>query len=110
MAIDYRARLNEALKGAGEHGWEYIGNNTLRRMSEHVTPQYAIDNGWYPSPTYSTVEFISFVLVSGGKAPKAVYGSAACPWVGRTDNSISFKRSLELLAQPLADSTLHDRD
>ncbi|QBZ73541.1 hypothetical protein SEA_MISCHIEF19_56 [Streptomyces phage Mischief19] len=109
MAIDYRAKLNAALTAAGENGWEYIGNNTMRRMTTHVTPQFALDNGWYPSTDYSTVEFISFVLVSKG-APKVTYGSAPCPWVGRSDSTISFKRSLELLAQPLADSTLHDRD
>jgi len=109
VAIDYRAKLNEALKASAANGWEYIGNNTMRRMTEHETPQYAIDAGWWTSPTYTTVEFVGYVLVSKG-APKATYGSAACPWVGRSDSSISFKRSLELLAQPLADSTLHDRD
>lgn len=110
MATDYRAKLNAALKGAVDNGWEYIGNNTMRRMSEHVTPQWARDNGWYPAETYNTIEFLSFILMPPGRAPKVVYGTAPCAWVGRSDTKISFKRATELLAQPIAESPIHDRD
>lgn len=106
----------DAANAAKANGWDVLnvdsvrGIVTLRRMTEHQTPQYAMDNDWYPSPTYNTLEFVSLMFTSRTRVPKVTYGTAPCPWVGRTDTSISFKRSLELLAQPLADSEIHDRD
>lgn len=108
-------QARDAINAAGANGWQIIPANTpntitVRRMTEHVTPQWAQDNGWYPNTVYSTCEFLSFVFFSRTRVPKVTYGTAPCPWVGRTDTSLSFKRSLELLAQPLAESSIHDRD
>lgn len=107
MATDYRAKLNQALATASEQGWEYIGNNTMRRMASHPTPQFAMDNDWYPGTEYNSIEFLTFLLMPTGRAPKVTYGVARTAWTGRQDSTISFKRSLELLAQPLADSSVH---
>lgn len=109
MAKDYRAELNAALLAAADNGWTYIGNNTMRRTTTHPTPQYALDAGWYTGTEYDTHEFLSFILLGGNRAPKVVYGVAHCAWTGRQDTSVSFKRSKELLAQPLSESTVHDR-
>lgn len=107
---DYKAELNAALIASAANGWTYMGNNTMRRRTEHETPAYAINAEWYEQPTYSTLEFLSFLLLEGNRAPKAVYGTGPCPWVGRRDSKISFKRALELLGQPLEESAIHDRD
>lgn len=109
-------QVKDAVDAAKANGWEFTGIThggstiSLRRMTEHDTPQYAMDNDWYPSPTYTTVEFLGIRFTSRTKVPKTVHGTAPCPWVGRTDRSISFKAVLELLAQPVSQSELHDRD
>lgn len=107
---DWMKQAVDAVNAGAANGWEIINATTVRRLTQHDTPQYAMDNGWYPSPTYSTCEFLSFVFMPSGRVPKVVYGTAPCPWVGRSDASISFKRAKELLAQPLADAAIHDRD
>lgn len=107
---DRFAEIQAAVKDADANGWHVLNETTVRRMTEHVTPQWALDNGWAAGATYTTVEFLSFVFRARNLVPKVIYGTAPCPWVGRSDASISFKRAKELLAQPLADSKIHDRD
>lgn len=107
---DRFTQVQDAVRAAEANGWTVLNGSTVRRKSEHSTPQYAKDNGWWTSDTYSTLEFISFVFGSRDRVPKVVYGTSTCAWTGRSDRDISFKRSLELLAQPLPDSEIHDRD
>lgn len=112
---DRLIQTKDAIEAAKANGWEFMGIASgsiiqLRRMTEHSTPQYAMDNGWYPPPTYSTIEFLSFLFINRSKVPKVTYGTAACPWVGRLDRSLSFKAALALLTQPVSESELHDRD
>lgn len=109
MAVNRLAQLKETADAAEANGWTYVGNSTFRRMTEHLTPQRAIDNGWWTDSTYTACEFLAFVLRGVNRVPKVVYGTTPCPWVGLSDCSISFKRALDLFAQPLAESEIHDR-
>lgn len=108
MAKDRVAELKAAITAAEANGWTYIGNNTVRRMAEHVTPPFAMDNGWYPGSTYNSLEFMSFLLMGPSRAPKCIHGTVRVPWIMRSDRSISWKRTLELLAQPVTESDIHN--
>lgn len=106
---DYRAELQDLIKAAEHNGWTYIGNNTVRRMVEHETPEYAQRNGWWEGEKYASLEFLSFIFPRlAGRAPKVVYGTNNCPWTERRDTYISYRRSVELLAEPLHLSPVHD--
>lgn len=107
MAKDRMAELRNATKAAEANGWTYIGNSTVRRMAEHVTPQFALDNGWAPGSTYKSLEFLSFVFSDRARVPKVIYGTCRTSWTGRSDRSISWKRTLELLAEDIAASEIH---
>lgn len=107
---DRMIETKNAIDAGAANGWVYIGNSTVRRTTTHATPQFALDAGWYTGPEYDTHEFLSFVFGDRNRVPKVVYGVAHCAWTGRSDSSVSFRRAKELLAQPLADSDVHDRD
>lgn len=107
---DYSIELNDLIEQAERHGWKYIGNNTVRRMAEHETPEFAQTNGWWNGDTYASLEFLSFVFPRiSGRAPKVVYGTSSCPWLSRQDISINYRHAVELLAQPIRLSQVHDR-
>ena len=108
MAKDRVAELKAAIVAAEANGWTYIGNNTVRRMVEHETPQFAKDNGWWTAATYESLEFLSFVLNGPTRAPHCVYGTCRTTWTGRRDQKIAWKRTLELLAQPVEEPEIHD--
>lgn len=107
---DRIAELTEALRTGADNGWERVpgSRDTVRRVTEHATPQFAKDNGWWTSDTYSTCEFLSFTFGSRTRVPSVVYGVRTCPWVQGSDKRISYRNALFLLAQPLASSELHD--
>lgn len=107
---DRFAETLTAVKAAEANGWHRIEGGKLRRMTEHGTPQFVIDAGWWTNPMYTTCEFMSFVFSSRTRVPKVIYGVSSCPWVGGSDRGISFKAALALLAQPLDQSEIHDRD
>lgn len=109
MAKDRAAELAGLIKDAEANGWTYIGNNTVRRMVEHETPEFAQRHGWWTGSTYASLEFLSFVFPRiTGRAPKVVYGTNSNAWTARSDRSISYRRAVELLAQPLHLSEIHD--
>lgn len=108
MAKDRLAELKAAITAAEANGWTYVGNNTVRRMAEHVTPQFAVDNGWYPGATYNSLEFLSFVLNGPSRAPHVTYGVCRVPWIDRQDRNVNWKRTLELLAEPIGSSDVHN--
>ena len=108
MAKDRVAELKAAIVAAKVNGWTYIGNSTVRRMSEHTTPQFALDNDWYPGRSYSRVEFLSFVLNGPSRVPHVTYGVVRVPWTARSDRSLTWKRTLELLAEPIELSEVHE--
>ena len=108
MAKDRMIELRNAIKAAEANGWTYIGNNTVRRMAEHVTPQFARDNGWAPGSTYASLEFLSFVLRGPSRAPHVTYGMVRYPWIARQDSRLTWTRTLELLSQPIASSDVHN--
>lgn len=107
--VDRMQQVRDAVKAAEANGWEILNGSTVRRISEHEAPQYAIDNGWWPGRTYQTIEFLGFVFGQrADRVPKVVYKVAPCPWIAKRDRLISFKQSLELLAQPVAESDVHN--
>uniref|UniRef100_A0AAU7GWW5 Uncharacterized protein n=1 Tax=Streptomyces phage Geonosis TaxID=3158856 RepID=A0AAU7GWW5_9CAUD len=109
MAKNRAAEVAELIKAAETNGWTYIGNNTVRRMAEHTTPDYAQHHGWWTGSTYASLEFLSFVFpLITSRVPKVVYGTHNTPWTARSDRSISYRRAVELLAQPLHLSEVHD--
>lgn len=108
MAKDRVAELKGAIKDAEANGWTYIGNNTVRRMVEHETPQFAKDAGWWTPTTYRSLEFLSFVLNGPSRVPHVIYGTCRTAWTGRRDQKITWKRTLELLAQPVHLSEVHE--
>lgn len=108
MAKDRVAELKAAITAAEANGWTYIGNNTVRRTATHATPQFALDNGWAPGGTYTSLEFLSFVLRGPSRVPGCIHKTMRCPWVARSDRSISWTRTLELLAQPIDASDIHN--
>lgn len=109
MAKNHAAELADLIKEAESNGWTYIGNNTVRRMAEHETPEFAQKHGWWTGSTYASLEFLSFVFPRiTGRVPKVVYGTNNTPWTARSDRSISYRRAVELLAEPLHLSEIHD--
>lgn len=109
MGKNYAAELKILIDQAEVNGWTYIGNNMVRRMSEHDTPEYAQQHGWWNGDTYASLEFLSFVFhLIPGRAPKVVHGAHNTPWTTRSDRSISYRRAVELLAQPVHLSDVHD--
>lgn len=112
---DRLMQTKDAIEAAKANGWEFLSIQSgsiiqMRRMTEHSTPQYAMDNDWWGPTTYTTCEFISFIFTDRNRVPKVTYATHTCPWVGRNDVRISYKTALALLAQPVAESELHDRD
>lgn len=108
--MDYYAKINQAAQDAETRAWERVPgqyNPTWVRRIPHPTPQFAINNGWYPGPTYFSYEFVSFILLGRNRAPKAVYRTSRTPWTPTTDRSVSCKRALEILASPTADVHLN---
>lgn len=109
MANSHATELKGLITQAEANGWTYIGNNTVRRMAEHQTPEFAQKHGWWNGSTYTSLEFLSFVFPRiGSRAPRVVYGSISCPWRTRNDLRISYRRAVELLAQPLDASDVHN--
>ncbi len=109
MAKNYAAELKDLIETAEANGWKYIGNNTVRRMVEHQTPGFVQQNGWWAGSTYASLEFMSFVFpLITGRAPKVVHGTSNVPWTTRRDDRISYRRAVELLAQPVHLSEIHD--
>ncbi|ATN93718.1 hypothetical protein SEA_ABT2GRADUATEX2_48 [Streptomyces phage Abt2graduatex2] len=109
MARNYAAELKDLIENAEANGWTYIGNNTVRRMAEHETPEFAQKHGWWTSSTYASLEFLSFVFPRViGRVPKVVYGTNNTPWTARRDRTISYRRAVELLAEPIHLSETHN--
>lgn len=104
--MDYYEKINEAAQDAESRAWERVPgqyNPTWRRTVFHHTPEFAINNGWWPGDMYQSYEFISFILRGRNLAPKAVYRTSRTPWTPTTDRSVSCKRALEILAAEVAD-------
>lgn len=89
----------EAAKAAKEFGWEIFEPNGLRRLTEHKTPEHAIEYGWWTRETYTECEFVNFGAIDG-EAKWAIHAYTPCPWVERRDQKISIKKAIELLSTP----------
>jgi len=103
---DRYAQTLEAIKDAVGRGWEIVpGQPTVRRMREHVTPEFAIKNEWWTGPEYNSIEFMSFVWHSRDRVPTVLYTTVRTPWTPREKDGqpISFKRALEILASETSD-------
>jgi hypothetical protein len=105
--MDYIEQLRDRLKAAEAEGWSHATSLMAVRMTRHDTPKLVLDADWYPSPTYHCTEILGFTFTARNRVPVCVYKDRSRPWVDGTDRRISYKRALELLAQPLAESDFH---
>lgn len=95
------ATVREALAFALAHGWEPTPGkaNSLRRTTEHATPE-RIPKNWWPGKTYTSVEFVDFRVFDGGAKITAFYNTTRCPWVARSDRKVSLVAALAVLNNP----------
>src|SRR6266498_3659872 len=100
MTTDRFAQTADAINDAKDRGWEYIGNNTVRRSRQHDTPAHVIDYGWWTGQVYSSSEFLAFVWHGRERVPTVLYTTARTYWTPRERDGqkISFKKALEILA------------
>lgn len=96
---EMREALAEALSPS--RGWERTPGkaNSLMRTAEHPTPERIPEN-WWPGETYTSHEWITFLVFDGGARIVAFHDTARCPWTTRSDRKISLKRALEILRDP----------
>lgn len=103
---DYYEKINEAVADAESRGWVRIPgqyNPTWRRSVDHPTPEFAIKNGWWTGATYTSHEFVAFILRDRDRAPSVVYETSRTHWTPKTGRKISFKQALEILASDTSD-------
>lgn len=93
--------LQDALAFALANGWEITPGrtNSVRRIVKHDTPE-RIPASWWPGKTYTSTEFITFLVFDEGAAISAFHDTSRSPWVGRADRKVSVKRALEILLNP----------
>lgn len=93
--------VKDALVFALANGWERTPGrpNSLRRTAEHRTPE-RIPASWWPGKTYTSVEFVDFLVMDGGASITAFHSTTRCPWIARSDRKVSVKRALEILNDP----------
>ena len=101
MAANRIKDVKKALATAVSQGWERTPGraNSLRRMTEHETPE-RIPKNWWPGEKYHSVEFIDFLVFDGGARITAFHSTTRCPWIARSDQKVSVKRALEILRDP----------
>ncbi len=100
--------IKAAIDAATVNGWKYLGDGIVFRSVPHVTPQLVRDNFGYHRASYSSHETLLFSFRDRTRDPKVIYGVEYAPWTEFSDAAISFTRALELLAQPVADSDVHN--
>jgi len=105
MTIDRLVQAAAAIKDAQDRGWEYIGNNTVRRTRQHDTPAHVIKNGWWTGQVYSSAEFLGFIWHGRDRVPTVLYSTQRTYWTPREKNGqrISFKWALDILASSTSD-------
>lgn len=93
--------VREALELALSQGWTRTPGkaNSVVRTTEHQTPE-RIPKSWWPGETYTSHDWITFLVFDGGAKIVAFYDTSRCPWVVRSDQKISLKRALEILRDP----------
>lgn len=106
---DRIAELQSHLAEAAKTGWHPTPGkpNGLSRIVRHDTPEN-LPERWWGMPTYDSHEFLTFLFTDRNRVPKVIYGVTRTPWTGRQDSSISYRKALTLLAQPVADSDVHN--
>lgn len=93
--------VKDALALALANGWERTPGkpNSVMRAVEHRTPE-RITKNWWPGETYTSCEWVSFLVFDGGARITAFHDTSRCPWVIRQDRKVSLKRALEILSDP----------
>lgn len=107
--MDRIKQLHEALKASQKNGWVFTASGMAVRVTTHETPESIMAGGHWQGATYTAVEALDFTFTQCNRVPITVYKTTTCPWVTRLDQKISYRRGLELLAQPLAESLFHRR-
>lgn len=105
--MDKVEQLRRFFEAATEHGWATTNVGIAIRMTDQTTPSEVIEAGWYPSSTYQCSEVLDFTFVRRDRVPIVVYKDRSRPWIEGTDTRISYRKALELLSQPLAESEFH---
>lgn len=104
---DFYEEIIKATADAVEHrGWVRLRegfNPTWYRCVDHDTPQKIRDFGWWPGEVYSSRESVAFILRDRNHAPKVIYNLRRTYWTPGSVHTISFKKSLEILAAETAD-------
>jgi len=98
--------LRRHVEAAGENGWVPRTGQSVGRETEHETPRHVREQGWWTAPTYRCFETLTFTM-RGDRTPRVVYHVDTRPWIGARFTNISYRRALELLAQPISDSDVH---
>lgn len=97
--------VKDALGLALSQGWTRTPGkpNSVMRMTEHRTPE-RIPKNWWPGETYTSYEWVDFLVFDGGAKIAAFHNTSRCPWITRSDQKVSLKRALEILSdQALSD-------
>lgn len=105
MTTDRFQQTADAIKDAQSRGWEYTGNNTVRRTRQHNTPEQVIKNEWWTGQVYSSCEWLAFFWHGRDRVPTVLYSCVRTYWTPRERDGqkISFKRALEYLASATSD-------
>lgn len=93
--------VKDALAAALANGWERTPGkpNSVRRTTEHLTPE-RIPKNWWPGETYTSLEFVDFLVFDGGAKIVSLHKTTRCPWIARSDQKISTARALAILTDP----------
>lgn len=107
MAKDRVAELKDAIQEAQTNGWALVQLRSVRTKI-HQTPDN-IPDAWWGLPTYQSTEALAFSFPNNDRTrvPIVVHHTSRCPWVEGTEQRISYRKALALLAQPLAESDAH---
>ena len=93
--------VRKALETALGQGWERTPGkaNSLMRAVDHPTPE-RIPKNWWPGETYTSHEWITFLVFDGGARIVAFHDTSRYPWLVRSDLKVSLKRALGILRDP----------
>ena len=107
--MDRVAEWKKLMSEAAENGWTHVGGGHVFRATVHQTPAEIKAAGWWDQDTFSCIEILDFVFVRQTGLPISTYQVHVSPWVTASSHRLSYRKALALLAQPLADSDIHNR-
>jgi hypothetical protein len=102
-------QLKDLMDEAGANGWVSVlgwvnERIAVSRTTRHETPEFAKRAGWWAADEYRKVECLVFSFHRRDRVPTVTYTVIPASWSSPEPTTVSFKRALELLAQPVAES------